>query len=113
MFLGNIFFSVNKFLIIFLPFILIFRNPAANIVSIYMGVSFLLYCLIKNNFSYYKNFIFFYFTIILLYLIINSFSRSANCKFSSTKYVACAVSLGCNKIGLLILTGFAKSFVVG
>ena len=97
MFLGNIFFSVNKFLIIFLPFILIFRNSAANIVSVYMGVSFLLYCLIKNNFSYYKNFIFFYFAIILLYLIINSF-------FSFNPAISIIPSIGYARIVLFIIS---------
>lgn len=95
--LGNIFFSINKFLIIFLPFILIFRNPAANIVSIYMGVSFLLYCLIKNNFSYYKNFIFLYFIIILLYLIVNSF-------FSFNPAISIISSIGYARIVLFIIS---------
>ena len=105
MFFKNILFNINKFLIIFLPFILIFRNFAANITSIYLGIFFLLYSIKKKNFSYYKNFIFFYLLIVFFYLIINSF-------FSFNPKISIIPSIGYARIILLIvsLSFFFKEF---
>lgn len=64
--------SFNEILIIFFPIFLITGPFLTDFIGTYLGLYFLVYCLIKRDFKEYKNFLFIYFIIIYLYLNLNS-----------------------------------------
>lgn len=65
--------SFNETLVILIPAFLIAGSFLIDLVGTYLGLYFLLFCLKKKEFREYKNFYFFYFLLIYLYLNFNSF----------------------------------------
>ena len=80
-------YSFNEILIILLPFFFISGPFLPDLVCTYLGIFFLFYCIKKNNFQEYKNFIFYYFILIYLYINFNSifsFNPAISFKTSAT-----------------------------
>lgn len=69
---NNKFFNFNAILICLFPALLISGPFLSDLSATYFGLSFLLYCVITKQLDYFKNYYFFYFLLIYLYLIINS-----------------------------------------
>ena len=67
------FFGFSYFLICILPILLISGPFLSDLTAIYLGSSFLLYCIYTKKTYYFKNKIFLYFIVVYLYLNINSF----------------------------------------
>jgi len=77
--------SFNEILIIFFPIFLITGPFLTDFIGTYLGLYFLVYCLVKRDFKEYKNFFFIYFIIIFIYLNFNSiWSFSPKISFQTT-----------------------------
>jgi O-antigen ligase len=77
--------SFNEILIIFFPIFLITGPFLTDFVGTYLGLYFLVYCLVKRDLKEYKNFFFIYFIIIYIYLNLNSiWSFSPEISFQTT-----------------------------
>jgi len=66
------FFNLSIILISIFPILLISGSFLSDIAATYLGLSFLLYCIYKNQLHFFKNYFTFFFIIIYFYLIINS-----------------------------------------
>jgi O-antigen ligase len=67
------FFYFNSFLICILPILLVTGPFLPDLIATYLGVSFLLYCIYTKQLFYFKNKLLFFFIVLYIYLIINSF----------------------------------------
>jgi len=65
-------FSLNEIIIILLPFFFVSGSFLPDLVCTYLGIFFFIYCIKKNNFEEYKNFIFCYLILIYIYINFNS-----------------------------------------
>jgi O-antigen ligase len=69
---NNKFFNFNGILICLFPALLISGPFLSDFSATYLGLSFLLYCILTKQIDYFKNYYFFYFLLIYFYLNINS-----------------------------------------
>ena len=65
-------YSFNEIIIILLPFLFVSGSFLPDLFCTYLGIFFLIYCFKKNNFREYKNFIFYYFILVYIYINFNS-----------------------------------------
>lgn len=82
-------FSLNEIIIILLPFFFVSGSFLPDLVCTYLGIFFFIYCIKKNNFEEYKNFIFYYFILIYFYINFNSllsFDPKISFKTSATYF---------------------------
>jgi hypothetical protein len=64
--------TFNEILIVLLPLFFISGSFLTDLICTYLGIFFFIYSLRKNDFHEYKNYIFFYFLLIYLYINFNS-----------------------------------------
>ena len=97
--------SFSTILIILFPFFLI-KSASADIACVLIGTLFLIFCILKKNFIFFKNIYFYFFCTIYLYININSF-------FSFNPLISLESSLTYFRVILLIiaLSFFFKKIV--
>lgn len=91
----NFLLFTSGIIVVLLPFFLI-KSGSADVGCVLLGILYLIFCTLKKDFKYFKNFYFFFFLIIFFYININSF-------FSYNPEISFQVSLAYFRIILFVI----------